>query len=282
MIPLPRAAALALHAAALPIPAAAQITFADTTAPAPSPEEAQRLPAAELARRLLSMPVPDVIDVARPCWRALPLRHCAAVQREGPPPVDEFTFFTRAEPIAFGDWQGLCRAAAIHLSFTPDGRPRRAMTVPRIGTAGAIRRAGEATRPPPRPCGALATTRDFVPSRETDRNMQVVVAVELVGRRLVAGATLPCEVAGMRGSVWPCSTADRPTPSRVGIARITAISDTRSPAGVAATDSCFRVTLARTEDYAASTDGLVLCVAPGTGEPVVTFARFRRTVGLGF
>jgi hypothetical protein len=89
-----------------------------------TPEQAQTLPVAELAKLVLGEAGALVVDVDRPEWHTCEFS-CAPLTEEQlkrPPPLQSLTFYTRpAAGWSSAKWRGLCRVDAIRVSFDGQG-----------------------------------------------------------------------------------------------------------------------------------------------------------------
>lgn len=86
-------------------------------------QEAQNLPLAALAQRVLGAAGAVAIDVDRPRWPTCE-GFCPPPERRppGPPPLNALTFYTQAAATMELGRAGLCRATRITVAFDPDGR----------------------------------------------------------------------------------------------------------------------------------------------------------------
>ena len=213
-----------------------------------TPADAQRLPIAELARRVLGAAGTLAIDAERPTWpRCIGLCPPEQSHGEGPPPLDHITFFTRASAVGWAGWTGLCTASRIEVRFDAAGEVTSLAQTETVGAAGPLAR--EVVDAPGRTrqqaehearCGALATTGGFFPAPDRLSAWRAAIAVELVHRAMDGDGTLRvgCEINGF-GPPENCATPAelRNLADRVMIASITGAEakvtprpyDTRNP-----------------------------------------------------
>jgi hypothetical protein len=95
-----------------------------------TPQQAQTLPTAELARVVLGEAGQAVVRVERPQWRTCrglcpPLSPADIEARKGPPPLTQgLTFYQRPTSVtAYGsEWVGLCRSTVIGVHYGADDK----------------------------------------------------------------------------------------------------------------------------------------------------------------
>lgn len=130
-----------------------------TPAAAITPEEAQTLPVAELARRVLGEAAANVIDVDRPKWPTCDIG-CPPLtedQRSQAPPLHLGILFyqrPRAALNALYEWTGLCATGLIFVGYDSNGRVSDLGTGERWGVPRGMRRIAHSTKP-----GELAERR---------------------------------------------------------------------------------------------------------------------------
>lgn len=170
-----------------------------------TPEQAQTLPVAELARIVLGETGVLVVDVDRPKW--LTCEICpprTEDELKQPPPLHlGLTFYTRIFPARWNyEWRGLCGYDLISVAYEGRDKPSGIGTSFRWGAPSGMRRAstpvtlenserlGEAER---RKCAAGTDPRTFFASSDALGNgpYRVLVAAELFAEAAGRDSPLP-------------------------------------------------------------------------------------------
>ena len=115
--------------------------LAQATAPALTPEQAQTMPTAQLARVVLGEAGATVVRVERPIWHDCAgfcptLTEEEVERRKGPPPLsDGLLFFQRPTAVlsAQSSWSGLCSSTVIGVGYDEDGKVTGVRTDERYG-----------------------------------------------------------------------------------------------------------------------------------------------------
>ena len=218
--------------------------------PALTAREAQTLPVAELAQRVLGATSAIVVDVKRPAWfDCVGLYPVCEPHPVGPPPLTSMTFYTRASAESEAGWLGLCSATQIDISFDEGGIVNGLVKLETVGWLGALvpeqaisaadgvgtlstqqHRNFEAR------CGALSTTRDFVIAPERSAGERAIIAVALVHNSMGTGGPIHVTCTGALFLNRPCGTAAdlRTLADEVTVEKITSIQreDRRANASV--------------------------------------------------
>lgn len=231
-------------------------------APAITPQEAQSLPVADLAQRVLGEVAALVVDVERPKWPVcIGLCPSPDPRPEGPPPLTSLTFYTQASATTEGGWLGTCRATSIEVSFDRGGKVNRLVQRNTVGWLGALTRvsAGVGTAGAKEQsaqyadfesrCRALPTTRAFVPAFGPLDGERALIAVALIHDSMVNGGPIrvTCE--------WEFKTCGSKQDLRgladdVAVAKITGIEQVDPQTGSfvtggAAGGGCYLISLAQ-------------------------------------
>lgn len=120
--------------------------LASLSAPAQAitPEQAQTLPVAELAKIVLGEAGVLAVDVDRPQWPSCPI--CPPMteeERKQTPPLHlGLTFYTRIVSVPrSNEWRGLCGYDLISIAYDGSGKPSRIGKSPRWGAPHGMKRA---------------------------------------------------------------------------------------------------------------------------------------------
>lgn len=258
-----------------------------------TPQEAQTLPVAELAQRILGATGVTIVDVDRPKWLVC-VGMCppAEPHPEGPPPLTSLTFYTRASASSEAGWLGLCRATAVDVSFDKEGTVTRFNQRATVGWLGTLTRGKVASgaagveaistqhRDFEARCRALSTTRQFVPAFGPLDGERALIAVALVHDSMVKGGPIRVTCTVDLFLHQPCGTvADlRSLADDVTVSKITGIEQIDPRTGLFVTggpadSGCYRVSLAQPFG---SSDQINLCVRIANAL-TVTRAAFSRS-----
>lgn len=261
-------------------------------APALLPQEAQTLPLAELAHRVLGATGAIVVDAERPHWPVC-AGMCPPAQPhpDGPPPLTSLTFYTRASASNEAGWFGLCRATAVDVSFDKEGTVTSlnqrttvgwlgALTREKVGSGAAGADISAQYKAFDERCRALPTTRQFVSAFGPLDGERALIAVALVHDSMERGGPIRVTCAIDFFSHQPCGTAAdlRALADDVTVAKVTGIEriDPRTGlfvTGGAADSGCYRISLAQP---LGSSDQINLCVRVTNTLLTVTRAAFSR------
>ena len=258
-----------------------------------TPAEAQTLPVAELARRVLGAAGTLVVDVARPSWPQC-VGLCAPqpphVQGE-PPPLRTLTFYTGAVATGDANWLGLCRATAIDVTFDATGAVTGLDQRATVGWLGALTRQAQGSGPAAittisaqyaqvdARCRALPTTGNFISTNWPLDGVRALIAVSLIHDSMASPGVIRVTCSIDLGHPEPCGTpADLAAlAGDVAVDRITGIERVDANTGYFVTggpadSGCYRVSLA--QPFGQS-DQIALCVRVGE-TLTVTKAAFSR------
>lgn len=266
-----------------------------TTVSTLTPQEAQALPLAELAQRVLGAAGAVVIDVERPRWPTCvglcprPVPHPI-----GPPPLTMLTFYTRASVSGEAGWLGLCRATAIDVSFDKAGAVTDVKQRETVGWLGNITRSKSDDDPTDvvaistqyddfnTRCRQLPTTKKFIPALNRRDVARAFVAVSLVHESMIRDGPIHVTCAIHPLFRQPCGTsADLLALAKNVVAdKIISVKQVDTSIGGPVTGKspkkeCYNISLSQA--YHAS-DHINICMQVSFYSLIVTRAEFSRSL----
>lgn len=232
----------------------AALTLA-ASAPVLTAQEAQTLPVAEIAARVLGAAGAVVVDVERPTWpTCYGLCPPPTPKPEGPPPLAHLVFYTRATASAWAGWAGLCAASRIEVTFDPAGQVTAVEQVGTIGSAGALVPLPDATAAVATQdaamqvrCRSLATTAAFFRAPDRLAAWRAAIAIELVHAAMLrpGGLKVGCKSYDI-GITQDCGSPEQLADfaERVTIAHVGDVDpDPKRVPAIPADPACFAVRL---------------------------------------
>jgi hypothetical protein len=223
-----------------------------------TPEQAQTLPVAELAKLVLGEAGALVVDVDRPKWHVCEFG-CEPLSQEQlkrAPPLDRLTFYTRpARGWSSERWSGLCEVDVIAVDFGKGAKVAGIKIHRRWTSPTGMQRAKKDVTEPDLPpgndeCSSVADARSFFEADDPVglTAFRVLVAAQLYDEAVERGTPLPFKFK-CKSDYWECenkpakAVAIRFSPVHISKAEQVDCADRRRKISSVEAGACYTVDL---------------------------------------